>query len=502
MDKKLQQIISQFPKQSVLVIGDAMLDVYLQGTASRICREAPVPIVSVNETDEVPGGGANTAVNCASLGAQTFFLSAIGFDADGDRLLAALKERSVDVSYVTRDKALRTISKQRVTAAHHLLVRFDQGDITLSDEAEKKLVQAFEELYPQVSAVIISDYDYGILSPTIIETIKKLQRTHKKILTVDSKRLALYAQLHPSLVKPNYQEAVALLDQAVKKDDEQRVAQICREGQKVREITGSHIAAITLDTQGALIFSDATTPYRTNATPQDHSKAAGAGDTYVSAFTLALASKGTLAQSADIAAAATSLVVAKETTTPCTREELEASVLNQQKVISNREALCAQIRVYKKAGKRIVFTNGCFDILHRGHVTYLTQAAALGDILIVGVNSDASVKRLKGPERPINTLEDRMSVLGGLGSVGQIIPFHEDTPINLIKIIQPDVYVKGGDYTKESLPETPIVQKYGGSVEIIPFVLDRSTTNIIKKIKKSEKEKQHQTKDHSFVSLR
>jgi D-beta-D-heptose 7-phosphate kinase/D-beta-D-heptose 1-phosphate adenosyltransferase len=502
MDKKLQQIISQFPKQSVLVIGDAMLDVYLQGTASRICREAPVPIVSVNETEEVPGGGANTAVNCVSLGAQTFFLSAIGHDADGDRLLAALKERQVDVSFVIRDKNLRTISKQRVTAAHHLLVRFDQGNVELSDKAERKIINALEELYPQVSAVIISDYDYGILSPTIIEAIKKLQQKYKKTLIVDSKRLPLYTDLHPTLVKPNYQEAVGFLKEQAEKDDQQRVVQITALGQKLRTVTGSHIAAITLDTQGALVFSDSMTPYRTYATPQDHAKAAGAGDTYVSAFALALASKAMLTQSADIAAAATALVVAKETTTPCTREELEASVLNQEKVIASREALRAQIQVYKKAGKRIVFTNGCFDILHRGHVTYLEQAATLGDILIVGVNTDASVKRLKGPERPINTLEDRMSILSGLGSITQVISFYEDTPINLIKIIQPDVYVKGGDYTKESLPETPIVQKYGGSVEIIPFVLDRSTTNIIKKIKQSEKEQRQQPKDHSFVSLR
>jgi D-beta-D-heptose 7-phosphate kinase/D-beta-D-heptose 1-phosphate adenosyltransferase len=209
----------------------------------------------------------------------------------------------------------------------------------------------------------------------------------------------------------------------------------------------------------------------------------GAGDTYTSALTLALAVGAQGPAAADIASAAASVVVSKDGTSTCTGEELREYLLGHGKYMDDVSRLRDRARSYREQGKRVVFTNGCFDILHRGHVTYLSHAKMLGDVLIVAVNSDASVGRMKGPTRPIVPLEDRLQVLAAMSCVDHVIAFEEDTPVALIDAVRPDVFVKGGDYTRETLPEAPLVESLGGCVEILPFVEDRSTTGIIERIR-------------------
>jgi D-beta-D-heptose 7-phosphate kinase / D-beta-D-heptose 1-phosphate adenosyltransferase len=239
------------------------------------------------------------------------------------------------------------------------------------------------------------------------------------------------------------------------------------------------LTAVTLDTEGALFFERGRAPYRTYARPADHARAAGAGDTFASALALALAAGGDVPTTAEIASAAAAVVVAKDGTATCSREELRAYVAGDEKLAPDLASLLGRLQADRRAGKRIVLTNGCFDILHRGHIGYLNAAKTLGDILIVGLNTDASVRRLKGPTRPINALEDRSAVLAGLSAVDHIVAFDEPTAVELCAAVRPHVFVKGGDYTRDRLPEAAVVQSQGGEVRLLPYLKDHSTSSII-----------------------
>jgi D-beta-D-heptose 7-phosphate kinase/D-beta-D-heptose 1-phosphate adenosyltransferase len=234
------------------------------------------------------------------------------------------------------------------------------------------------------------------------------------------------------------------------------------------------------------MFERGLPPYRTYARPAKNLRAAGAGDTFVSALAAALAASGATTAAAEIASAAAAVVVAKDGTSTCTAAELREQLSADVKVVSDLPRFGRRMELYRAQGKRVVFTNGCFDILHRGHVTYLNRAKALGDLLVVAVNSDDSVRRLKGDSRPINALDDRMRVIEALSCVDHVIAFDEDTPVELVRTLRPDIYAKGGDYTRESLPETPIVEELGGVVRILPFLEERSTTGVIEKIREGE----------------
>jgi D-beta-D-heptose 7-phosphate kinase/D-beta-D-heptose 1-phosphate adenosyltransferase len=254
--------------------------------------------------------------------------------------------------------------------------------------------------------------------------------------------------------------------------------------QLVARLTGARLAAVTLDRDGALFFERGSPPYRTYARPAANSRAAGAGDTFVGALALGLAAGAHTPVVAELAAAAAAVVVAKDGTAACYAQELREYVSAGGKYVPDLRRLAARVEFLRQQGRRIVFTNGCFDILHRGHITYLNQAKALGDVLVVGVNSDDGIRRLKGPDRPINTLEDRIQVLAALSCVDHLTAFDEDTPCNLIQALRPHVFVKGGDYTRERLPEAPLVEAFGGVVQILPYLQDRSTTGIIERIQK------------------
>ena len=509
----------------VIVIGEAMLDGYLEGFSNRLCPEAPVPVVTLTNRLYVPGGAANTAVNIRSLGANVIFLSVIGDDGEGCQLQQALSERGVSTKHILKVSNRQTLTKQRVMAASQILVRFDCGTTDAIDaDSEQALIEKLELLFPECSAVIVSDYGYGILTQRVIDALAQLQQNNPRVLVVDSKNLTAYRHLNVTAVKPNYKQAVELLDMPLPPlikggmGGISRAEQIKPYTEKLFNLTGAKIAAVTLDVEGAIIFEHDSPPYRTYAQPTAESRTSGAGDTYSSALTLALAAGVATPLAADFAAAAAAVVVRKEGTSACSAEELREflsqvegvgsreqgagsrgdspqpllstpfSPSSPEKYIPDTNQLRSLVASYRNAGHKIVFTNGCFDILHAGHVSYLNRAKALGDILIIGVNSDDSIRRIKGANRPINPLQDRIQVLGGLGCVDYLVAFDENTPIDLIRLVQPDVYVKGGDYTKETLPEAPVVEQYGGIVELLPFVENRSTTRIIERIARQKNE--------------
>jgi D-beta-D-heptose 7-phosphate kinase/D-beta-D-heptose 1-phosphate adenosyltransferase len=459
-----------------------MLDSYLHGTTDRLCREAPVPVVTLQERENTPGGAANTAVNVRSLGGNVAFISVIGDDKEGSWLQRALKECDVATGHLLLHPSRRTLTKVRVMAGSQIMLRLDQGSTAAIDEAtEQKVIDRLTVLYPWCDALIVSDYDYGILTPQIIQAIVRLQARSPCLLAVDSKKLPAYRHAGVTVVKPNYREGAKLLgiDQSRSNGRVEQVASFERE---ILERTGAEIAAVTLDSEGALIFERSSPPYRTYAQPHPDSQAAGAGDTFMAALAMALAAGAQTPAAAELASSAAGVVVAKDGTTACSVEELRGTICAGDKYMTDLDALAARVHFYRKQNKRLVFTNGCFDILHRGHITYLNRAKTLGDVLIVGLNSDDSVKRLKGPQRPVNTLEDRAQVLAALSCIDHIVPFTEDTPSRLIELIRPQVFAKGGDYTRDTLPEAPLMESLGGEVQILPYLEDFSTTGIIERI--------------------
>lgn len=483
MDVHLLDTIDSFVRLRVLVVGDAMLDVYLRGEADRISREAPVPIVALSAREQSPGGAANAAVNLSRLGASVALLSVIGQDAEGAALLQCLAQADVDVQEIMVMPQRQTLAKNRVIAGAQTLVRYDQGSTSALDEAaEHALIARLVALYDSFDAIVVSDYGYGVLTAQVIAVLRDLQTENPRTLVVDSKRLPAYRDVGVTAVKPNYAEAARLLGSYDLDTSGGRAAALEAHNAALIDITGAQIVAVTLDVDGALIFERGSTPYRTYARPTAHTRAIGAGDTYISALTLALAAGAETTAAAEIAAAAAAHVVGQEGTAACTLGDLRTLLSAGAKVIDDRSHIAALVEGYKQQGRRVVFTNGCFDILHRGHVTYLSQAKALGDVLIVGVNADNSIRRLKGPTRPINGLDDRLHVLAALSCIDHVIAFAEDTPVELIRAVRPNVFVKGGDYTRQQLPEAPVVEAMGGEIHLLPFLPDRSTTRIIERI--------------------
>lgn len=485
MVHELLPILDRLRGLPVLVIGEAMLDSYLEGPTGRLCREAPVPVVTVTRRTDVPGGAANAAVNAASLGASVDFLSVVGDDAEGALLSAALRARGVGNDHLLVQRGRRTLAKHRVLAGGQMVVRYDEGDTAAVGPAvERRLIARLRALLPRAGAVVVSDYAYGVLTPAVVAALREIHAAHDRVLVVDARHLPAYRDVAPTVVKPNYEEVADLLglDDAVAFA---RAAAVAAEGERVLDLTGARIAAVTLDRDGALLLESGRVPHPVAAKNVRNAHVAGAGDTFCVAFGLALAAGATSLQAGDLAAAAAAVVVAKDGTAACSAAELREHLTSDGKYIRDAVLLAARLDVSRQQGRRIVFTNGCFDILHAGHISYLNRARGVDDILVVGLNSDASVTRLKGPGRPINSLDDRARVLAALSCVDNVVPFEEDTPRRLIRLVRPDLYVKGGDYDETTLPEASLVRSLGGQVAILPFVEDRSTTSIIERIQQN-----------------
>ena len=476
-----RELLDRFPALRVVVIGDAMLDVYLDGRSHRLCPEAPVPVVDVAARAAAPGGAANVAVNARALGADVRLVTLVGNDRVGAGLRKALEARGVPSSGLVTEPGRRTLAKVRVSADGQLLVRVDHGDTREADRrAATALGARLEAWGGEADAVIVSDYGYGVMSPPLRELLRDLQQRGPRVLVVDAKDLRAYRDVGVTAVKPNRQQASTLLGTPL--DGADPTDRIAARGERLLAITGARIGAVTLDAEGAVVVERGRPAYRTYARPLPHASAAGAGDTFAAALALSLAAGADVPAAAEVASAAAALVVTRRGTTPCAAEELRQRFRASGKLLP-LDRLRARVAALRAEGRRIVFTNGCFDLVHRGHVQYLSEAKRLGDVLVVGVNDDASVRRLKGAARPINRLADRIEVLAALSCVDHVVPFGEDTPEELIRLVAPDVFVKGGDYSKDRLPEAALVERLGGVVRILPLIEDVSTTAIIERIR-------------------
>ncbi len=459
----------------VVVVGDGVLDGWLAGPSTRLSREAPVPVVDVATSRYVAGGAANTAVNLAALGAAVRFVSVTGDDADGDLLRRVLQDAGVDTRDVLVEPGRATCAKRRVSAGTQMLTRFDTGDTgPITAATADRLAHRLRAAAAGAAAVVVSDYDLGLLPDDAVGTVRRLDHP---CVVVDARRPLRWAAARPLAVKPNFAEVAPLLGPGL-----DRAERIVAAADRVRAALGASVVAATLDGDGAVVLSGGE-PVRLHTTPQPDTHAAGAGDSFTAALALALAQGAAPALAGELAQRAASVVVRTAGTTSCTAAELREVVGRSEQHVRDAGRLADLVARHRAAGRTVAFTNGCFDVLHAGHVAHLREARALADVLVVGLNSDESVRRLKGPDRPLNGVDDRAAVLAGLVGVDHLVVFDTDTPAELLEAVKPDVYVKGGDYTPEMLPETALVERLGGSVVTLGWVDEQTTDDLLDRIR-------------------
>ncbi len=463
----------------LLVVGDMMIDHYLWGRTERISPEAPVPVIDVREETEVLGGAGNVVNNLVALGARVEVASVIGNDNDGTRLKQMLGDLGVGMGALFTEKGRNTTRKSRVIASHQQVVRFDsETRQPITPESETELLDRIEALLESgIDTVLISDYGKGVLTERLTQGLISLARERGIRVMVDPKGRDYSKYRGATAITPNKKEAseatgIAIVDEASLREA----------GFRLKEELGLERAIITLSEEGMAIFGEDMRVIPTVA--REVYDVTGAGDTVIATLGYVRACGGSIDEAARIANAAAAVVVGKLGSATATWDEIIAyeKALHESTTehrIKSRDELARTVQRLKEEGKTIVFTNGCFDILHLGHVKYLEKAAGFGDVLIVGVNSDASVRRLKGPERPVNPEFDRAYLLAALDSVDFVTIFDEDTPYELIKIVQPDVLVKGGDYEGKEVVGSDIAKE----VKLVDFVEGKSTTGTIEKMK-------------------
>lgn len=468
--------IPRFNQARVIVAGDVMLDRYWHGGTSRISPEAPVPVVGVKQRDERPGGAANVSLNIAALGAKSSLIGVTGDDEAAQSLSECLA--AVDIECDFQASANHpTITKLRVVSQNQQLIRLDfeepfqTADV---DQFPAKLKQQLEG----AGAVVLSDYGKGALQEP--QKLISLARAAKVPVLVDPKGTDFSKYRGATLITPNLKEFEAVVGHC---ETEQIL--VDKGVALLRELKLDALL-ITRSEHGMTLLRDGQPELHLPARAREVYDVTGAGDTVISVVASSLAAGSTLPQAVALANIAAGLVVAKLGTATVSVPELRRAVQREQgseRGVVSEDQLLMAIEDARAHGEKVVFTNGCFDIIHAGHVGYLAEAGSLGDRLIVAVNTDDSVSRLKGPGRPINPVERRMAVLAGLEAVDWVVPFAEDTPEQLLSKVKPDVLVKGGDYKVDEIVGSQLVNSYGGQVQVLSFIDELSTTAIVDKIK-------------------
>lgn len=468
-------------KKNILVAGDAMLDSYYFGEVNRISPEAPVPVFRKKTEENVLGGATNVAANLVAANQNVSMMSMVGDDNNGQLLLNLLVNNKITSELVVTLPRKTTVKTRFLAANHQQVMRLDVEDTnpitkTRSDELLKKLKGVID----QFDLILLSDYMKGFLTRDLCQGMIKMAVAHSIPVIVDVKDPNYGKYYGATLLKPNLSELRMLTGVNAQTDDE-----IVSASEELRKRSQCQYVLTTLGARGMVLVGDGA-PYFVKSKVREVFDVSGAGDTTIAYLAACMASRFSIRDSVDIANLAAGIQVGKVGTSSVGLEEVRSALSNEctcssRKILSMVDA--ENLRT-EKADKKIVFTNGCFDILHVGHLRYLEQASKLGDILIVGLNSDTSVKNIKGEDRPINSEDDRTEMLSALGFVDYVVVFEEDTPYNLIKAIQPDILVKGGDYKPEDVVGRDIVESRGGKVQILPFVEGKSTTSIINKINK------------------
>ncbi|NDC62899.1 MAG: D-glycero-beta-D-manno-heptose-7-phosphate kinase [Planctomycetia bacterium] len=465
----------------ILLVGDVMLDRYFDGTVERISPEAPVPVLHVRRSFERPGGAANVAVNVAAMGGQPTLVGAVGTDEAGRRLAAVLDQDGVSAETLVATDTVPTTVKTRLLAGHNQIARFDEESILVDSEVHERVVERITAGLPKARVAVISDYAKGVCDQRVCRTVIEAARSRGIPVIVDPKGPDFTKYAGATVITPNRSEAMAVVGFPIRDpDDAIRAAATIRERHRIEA------AVVTLGEQGMVVVTGTDSTVIPTQARQVYD-VTGAGDSAVATLAVALGRGTSLPESCVLANAAAGLQVSRIGTARITWSEVMAAIdrhaATSRGKLLDRAELRSAVRAARSEGKRIGFTNGCFDILHHGHVALLEAAARECDLLIVGVNSDASVARLKGPPRPFVPSAERRAVLAGLASVAWVCEFSEDTPLELIRAVEPDVLVKGADYAAGDVVGADVVRARGGRVVTPLFVPDASTTTIVDRIR-------------------
>lgn len=480
--------LDELTRQSVLCVGDVMLDRYVYGDVARVSPEAPTVVLAARWEDTAPGGAGNVAHNIAGLGARCVLVSAIGNDEAGRILAERLTGKTKIEPRLVPDPSRPTTTKMRFVSEHYSthLLRADWEDGRALDiERENDILAQALDALPQCGALILSDYGKGVLTPRVIEELIAAARKAKKPVVVDPKGNDYRIYRFADLVTPNRSELSRALNRDVRSADEvaQGAAELC-------ERTDVNAILVTRSEEGMTLVERGEEPVHIPAFPVKVRDVSGAGDTVVAAVAAMLALGADLEAAARAANAAAAVAVGKRGTASVSFTELRAMLLPpalrayEEKLALDPKLLDERLNEWRRAGLRIGFTNGVFDLLHPGHLKVLAEARAACDRLVVGLNSDASTRRLKGDSRPIQDEMARAQMLAALEAVDLVSIFEEDTPLELIRRVRPHVLVKGGDYTKEQVVGREIVEASGGEVLIVETLPERSTTRLVERSKK------------------
>jgi D-beta-D-heptose 7-phosphate kinase/D-beta-D-heptose 1-phosphate adenosyltransferase len=481
---RMRELLAAMVGRRVVVVGDATLDAYVIGEVERISPEAPVPVLAVEREEFMLGGAANVAKSLVALGARASLCTAIGNDADGALFRGEAVNLGIPSAGILADRERLTTRKTRIVARHQQVIRLDRETVaSLSPALEKRLCARVVAAVRKADALILSDYAKGVLTPAVCRAA--IGAADGKPVVVDPKGLPWQVYRGATVIKPNLREAAAFAGARLA-----GVADVAAVAQRMTDELDVAHALITRGQAGMLLASRARGAagalLEIPARPRELMDVTGAGDVVAATVALALAAGAEIEEAAWLANLAAGVKVGKFGAATVSGQEILAelgakSARSREKVATRAQAaeLAARLRAQ---GRSVVFTNGCFDILHLGHVRYLERSRALGEALIVGVNTDASVRRLKGPGRPLQSEHDRAQILASLECVDAVVLFDEETPLQLIRALRPDVLTKGADYkTKQGVVGWDAVQAWGGRVELVPLVEGRSTTSLVTK---------------------
>ena len=480
--KDAESLFTRARKINALVIGDLMLDEYLWGKADRISPEAPVQVVAVNREDVRLGGAGNVANNLRALGCGVSVCSVIGGDENGDILRRAFTGKGIDVEGVFEDPMRTTSKKTRVLASNQQIVRIDrESRDAVHGELEEKIIRFLGERGSEWNVILVSDYLKGVLTQRVLEAVIETGNRYGVPVVIDPKGNDYSKYRGATLLTPNRKEAeiASWVPIADEKSLDEAAENLLTEGEY-------EALLITRSSEGMSLYMRDGSVTHIPTVAREVYDVTGAGDTVMATLGLGLACGFGFAESARLANVAAGIAVGKVGTSTVSPSEIIGSIghdhMDSDVKIKNLDVLVSIIEAEKERGKKVVFTNGCFDLLHVGHVRYLQKARKYGDLLILGLNSDDSVRRLKGEKRPLIGQKERAHILAALDCIDYVVIFDEDTPIRLLEALRPSVLVKGGDYTPEGVVGKDLVESYGGRVELVEFVDGRSTTNIIEKI--------------------
>ena len=478
------RLLERFSGVRIVVLGDVMLDEYLKGHVERTSPEAPVPVVRAESETSSLGGAANVANLARALGAEVQLFGVVGDDAAGKRFVDQCTAAGIDASNVLVVESRPTTRKIRVLAQHQHVLRVDwEEQRPIRDEAATEVLDRLRSV-ARPGAMVISDYAKGFLSPSVLEGAISMANEWDIPVLVDPKYADLSRYRRATVIKANLKEFEQALGYPIVENLQE---ELTRGSETMLSGAEAQILVVTLGEKGLAVFARGQEPLFVPTSVQEVYDVSGAGDAVITVLALSLATQVPIEQAARLANEAAGVAVGKSGVSVVVPGELAARFAHglSDKVVS-RQDLASRVTWWRVQGRKVVFTNGCFDLLHVGHLHLLREAASHGDVLLVAVNSDESVRRLKGESRPLISANERTALLAALDCVDAVVVFDEDTPRELLEEVRPDVLVKGGDYAPEEVVGRNMIEQQGGRIVLIPLVPDRSTTDLVEKIRSGD----------------